>query len=350
MLAVAILVVGLVGGALLLHAAGVVKIPFLGTEKQVATEPDRRGLIAVPISAVSIPAYSQVVREHVWDTRHGRLTYIHMLPSDVTSEVLTSMDSVIGGVLRKEKPPGYVFTKFDFFPKGTRPGPSAGIPPGKRALRMAAKDLPGLHGLKQGDAFDVVMAIEVEIEEPRVASVAAARSTIEGPYAPLVGALGGVTPAAKVVRRRAEVRTLVKAGVVVEPISTRKEIETSSSLMRGTRHEAKPIEEIVIAVDPDEVSALQQALAIKATLHVAMRSGQTATDANPVEERDIPDLDVEIVPPGSASAVNPSNPTVRIIEVIQGGKKKLLAVPVGSTGEGEKPQDSETPSPSGDGK
>jgi Flp pilus assembly protein CpaB len=341
-----------VGGALLLHAAGIVRLPFLEGSKPPA-EPDRTGMVEVPVSAVAIPAYAQVVREHLWDVRRGRLTFVYLRPKDVTPEMLTSLADVLGGVLKREKPAGYVFTKADFFPKGTRPGPSAGIPPGKRAMRMAAKDLPGLHGLKQGDQFDVVMAVEVEIEEPRTPPAAAAGSAkVEGPYAGLATAQAAPpTPAPKIIRKRADVRTVVKAGVVVEPVTTRKEIETSSSLMRGTRYETKPIEEIVIAVEPEEVAALQQAIAIKATLHVAMRSGQATVDGKTVEERDIPNLEVEIVPP-EAPAAGEAAPAVRIVEVIQGGKKKLMAVPVGpQPAEGEKapekPSGGGTPAPEG---
>ena len=58
--------------------------------------------------------------------------------------MLVNVSDVIGRVLEHEKTPGYVFTEADFLPKGTREGIVAGIPAGKRAIRLSADRVDGL--------------------------------------------------------------------------------------------------------------------------------------------------------------------------------------------------------------
>jgi hypothetical protein len=351
--AVAVLLIGIVGGALLLHASGVVKLPFLARDEGPKV-PDRTGLVRVPTSGRAIPAYTSVSREDVWDPRGGGISAVYLRPDDVGPDMCTKLEEVIGLVLKRDKPAGYVFTKADFYPKGTRPGPTAGVPPGMRSMRLKAAQLPGLHGAKQGDRFDVVMAVKVDVEEPD-AKAAPHRDrsplVVEGPYAGL--AQGNATPTAPnpapavphVQRQRAEVRVVVRNGVIVEPVHERKEITKAGGLLRGATLQAVPIEEVVIAVAPEEVAALNEALAIGANLSVAMRSGQTGAEG--ATEGEIQDRIVEFEPPppGMEGDAPTIGPRVRLVEVIQGGKKKITAVP-----EGESIQPTETAPPEGSGK
>jgi hypothetical protein len=351
--AVAVLLIGIVGGALLLHAAGVVKLPFLAKEEG-PKPPDRTGLVRIPVSGRAIPAYASVSREDVWDARMGGIAAVWLRPDDVGPDMCTKLDEIIGLVLKRDKPAGYVFTKADFYPKGTRPGPTAGVPTGMRSMRLKAAQLPGLHGAKQGDRFDVVMAVKVDIEEPESKGAPhrdASPLVVEGPYAGL--AQGNATPTSpnptpampRVQRQRAEVRVVVRNGVIVEPVHERKEITKAGGLLRGATLQAVPIEELVIAVAPEEVSALSEALAIGANLAVAMRSGQTAEEGK--SEGEIQDRVVEFVPPppGQEGAAPTVGPRVRLVEVIQGGKKKIMAVP-----EGEPAPSTESAPPQGTGK
>lgn len=327
-LPVGILVMGLVGGALLLHATGAVKLPFLAAKAEEPAKPDLSGLVRVPRSARMIPAYAAVVREDLWDAQQGTVSAVYLRPEDVTEDMITDLGSVLGRVLKREKPPGYVFTKTDFFPHGTRPGPTAGIPPGKRAMRLKADDVPGLHGLNQGDRFDLVMTVSVELEQPPLRSTQPAGGLdLEGPYAALQAnaAARADDEPVRVKRKHAEVRTIVRNGLVVEPVQQRKEITKHASLLQGATLQATPIEEIVIAVDPEEVAEVNLALAVGASLQVAMRSGQA--DAS-VDEGDIPDIQAVTEPDETQAAADEADPApVQVVEVIKGDEKHLHAVP-----------------------
>lgn len=96
------------------------------------------GLVAIPTPAVRIPAHSRVTRDHFWDAKNQRFTFIYLQPRSVTKEMYTSLGDIIGRVLDHDKQPGYVFTESDFLPKGTREGIVACIPAGKRAVRVPA--------------------------------------------------------------------------------------------------------------------------------------------------------------------------------------------------------------------
>lgn len=327
-LPIGILVMGIVGGALLLHATGAVQLPFLAARAAEPAKPDLSGLVRVPRSARTIPAYAAVLREDLWDAQQGTVSAVYLRPEDVTEEMITDLGSVLGRVLKREKPPGYVFTESDFFPHGTRPGPTAGIPPGKRAMRLKAADVPGLHGLNQGDRFDLVMTVSVELEQPPLrASQPGGGLDLEGPYAALQASESSRSDdePVRVKRKHAEVRTIVRNGIVVEPVQQRKEITKRTSLLQGATLQATPIEEIVIAVAPEEVAEVNLALAVEASLQVAMRSGQV--DAS-VDEGDIPDIQVVTESEETQAADEEDEPgPVRVVEVIKGDEKHLHAVP-----------------------
>jgi Flp pilus assembly protein CpaB len=331
--AIGIIVAALAGGAFLLHTTGTITIPFLASKKpEPQVEPDLRGKVRVPISATPIGAYEAVAREHVVMPRTQRVAMVWLDEETVLPSTIMNVRDVLGRVLRNDKAAGVTFLESDFYPKGTRPGLTAGIPPGQRAMRLKATDVPGLHGLNRGDHFDITMTVEVEIETPRERRGGQGKELdVEGPYAALHAASQQPPPAGPTIKRkRAEVRLVVEDGLVVQPVERRQEISTKTSLFRGNSLQAKPVEEIVIAIDPEEVAALNQALAVGAHIQVAMRTGQTLEEGESTVEGRIPDLAVEIqeLVPGAAeaAAVRPS-PT-RLVEVIDGGIKRLMAVPV----------------------
>src|SRR5262249_44357803 len=103
-----------------------------------STEPSTAGLVAVPTPARTIRAYTRVTRDHLWDTARNRLWVVYLPPRAVPREMLVGISAVIGRVLDHDKTPGYVFPEGDFLPKGTREGLVAGIPAGKRAIRIPA--------------------------------------------------------------------------------------------------------------------------------------------------------------------------------------------------------------------
>jgi len=326
----AILVLGLIGGALILHAGGVIEIPLLSKKSDAPAAPDYTGLVRLPVSTQLIPAYAEVTRNHISD--QGGVATIYLHPDVLIEGMLTYEDlrqgNIAGRVLKRAKPPGYAFMDADFYPVGTRPGPTAGVPKGKRAMRLKASDVPGLHGLNQFDHFDLVMTVVVEVkDEPARRAQNEAHLDVDGPYSELAeGPPASATPAVRVKRKHAEVKTIVSNGLVVQPVTQRAQLGTSSSLLRGTSVTSMPVEEITIAVDPDEVAELNLALAIEAQLQVAMRSGQVSDDTT--TECEIPDIELVLDQEEVAGDDEQGGVThVKVVEVIKGSSKHLMAVP-----------------------
>ena len=325
-----ILLVGLVGGALLLHATGAVELSFL-KKPEPKKAIDRRGQVFVPAAGRDIPAYAEVSVADFVDPRTNMVAGHWWTKEAVEGddELILSRSEIVRRVLRRAKPRGYIFTRSDFFPVGTRPGPTAGVPPGKRALRLKANEVPGLHGLKQGDRFDLVMTVSVEVEDEERRAVARKNGglDVDGPYADLHESQqeqDTAKPRVRIKREQAEVKTIVNNGLLVQPVTPRTEYSKHSSPMRGTRVAEVPVEEIIIAIDPEEVADLNFAMAVNAKLQVAMRSGQVG-ESEKTDAR-IPDIQV-VIDQEEGDCEEGGTCTTRVVEVIKGGERVLEAVP-----------------------
>ncbi len=336
--AIGIMLLGLVGGALILQALGVVTIPLLSKRPAASKPPDHTGKTRVYYAGRTIQAYAKVTSNDLVDPKTGQLA-VYWFPTSEAEGMIGDLTEITGRVLRHEKPQGYVFTQKDFYPEGTRPGPTAGVPVGKRAMRLKADDVPGLHGLEQGDHFDIVMTQVVEVEEnaPRTRTPSGDGLDVVGPYAKLHEreSMPEQRSRVRVKRKHAEVKTIVNDGIVVQPVTKRNEIGQATSLVRGTSLTVTPVEEIIIAVDPEEVTEVNMALALDAQLQVAMRSGQPAKDG--CEDGScIPDYKVvfeeeeETLENGTKRVGS-----TKIVESIKGGEKKLQAVPLKSANASE---------------
>jgi Flp pilus assembly protein CpaB len=224
------------------------------------SEPTTAGLIAVPTPAMRIPAYTRVRRDHLWDARGGQLAVLYLPPAAVTKEMLVDIGDVIGRVLESDKEPGYVFTEADFLPRGTREGIVAGIPAGKRAIRLSADTVSGLTGLHPGDRFDIMATM------PIAASGNGRAFNFAGPYSQELALQAQLSNWDK----QATVRVIVQNAVIVEPITTR----GVAAVTEGSATRARPVQEAVIAIDPDEVALLTEAMAVNATLTGVPRSGR----------------------------------------------------------------------------
>lgn len=254
----------LLGGAILLVAVGLWAtgmLPMLDLAMG-SRPPSMEGLVAVPIARVPIPAHTKLTRDHFFD-RAGKPSQIHLPAEQVRPEMITSLKELLGRVLERDKSPGYVFTEADLLPAGTRPGLVAGIPPGKRGMRVQADQVQGLYGLAPGDRFDLVATIPIETEK------LGKGLSIGGPYKDVAMLQAELTNWMK----QATVRVLVQNGVLVGPLETRSIPVSSSSLTQGSVTRMKPVQEAVIAVDPQEVALLTQAVAVKAQINVVPRSG-----------------------------------------------------------------------------
>jgi hypothetical protein len=269
-----------------------------------AAAPPPAGWVAVLVSPAPIPAYTKLTRDHLWNPKKGEFSHIFMDPAEVTSNMATRFDMVIGRVLKTAKAAGYVFTEEDFTPKHTRPGLPAGIPSGWRAMRLAADKVEGLIGLEEGDSFDLISTIAIEPKALEGTNVA-------GSYPPQLR-----LDQAKL-KHQAVVRVIVHGGIIVQPLQTRQVLTSNSSLFNGQSTRGKPVQEIVIAAEPDEMVQLAEALAVEAKLTCLPCSGRSDDDKGSVTKNHDP--------------VSPFNPEgtgpLAIIDVRGGQEHTYRAVP-----------------------
>lgn len=296
--------VGAAVGALWL--LGAVHFPWDHEDAPQAKGPRRlpplaEGRVRVILSPREIPAFTQLDRDLLLDQLGQPRLYIDAPAADVTSEMLTSFKQVNGRVLARDKAAGFAFTERDLLPSGTRPGLVAGVPPGKVAMRLPAEQVPGLYGLHLGDRFDVIATQAVDTAQK----------------------LPGVTLDPKLMvapweQKQARVRTLVSDGVVVQEPHARQQPTTSTSLLGGARTRAVPVVEVVVAVAPDEVGALSEALALEEQITVLVRSGRS----DDLDERASPDRTPRLALDEQGGAGGYS-----VVETINGEERAWQAVP-----------------------
>ena len=290
-----------------------------------SNERSTAGLVAVPTPARTIPAYTRVTRDHLWDPANGRLAMIYLPPRAVTREMLVNISDVIGRVLDHDKGPGYVFTESDFLPRGTREGIVAGIPAGKRAVRISADKVDGLYGLHAGDRFDLLATMPID------ASQSGGGQTFN--FAGVYGQQLALQARLSNWDKQATVRVIVQSAVIVQPMTTRGIPIYQTSLTEGSATRVRPVQEAVIAIDPDEVALLTEAMAVDAKLTTIPRSGRPddplnsrTPDLSPVSPFTRPgDGGLRAAEPGVATDGNAKD--FSVVETILGQKRALTAVP-----------------------
>jgi Flp pilus assembly protein CpaB len=298
-----------------LWGLGILDLSAWGTR-----EPSTAGLIAVPTPARRIPAYARVTRDHIWDARNQRLSVVYLPPQSVTKEMLIRLSDVLGRVLNHEKAPGYVFTSDDFLPKGTREGLVGGIPAGKRAVRVSGDKIDGLHGLNPGDRFDLLATLPIDAS--RGGGVGLNMGGVYGQEINLEAQLSNW-------QKQATVRVMVQNAIIIEPMSVRGVPMFQSSLTEGGVTRMRPVQEAVIAIEPEEVARLTEALAVDAKITAVPRSGR------PDDKIDSRTPDLYPVSPFNRSAagggLDPGtgapDSSFRMVETIMGQKRELKPVP-----------------------
>jgi Flp pilus assembly protein CpaB len=295
------LLVGVAATAGGLWVAGV-DLPFL------KHGPDTRGMVAVPISARLVPAYTRVSRDYLIAPETGLLKYSY-LPPKVAEQlgVITNSEKIFGRVLNHDKPADYAFKEEDFLPKGTREGLVAAIPAGKRAMTVEVTKIQGIHALRTGDRLDMIASQSIDLQKV-LTQPKGLGGGMSGAGAFQVGIMAQ--------QKRANVRVLVQNGMLVAPVTTRLVPISQNTLTQGAITRTKPVQEAVIAVDPEEIAPLSEALAVEATITCVARSGH-------------PD------DPGQAS-VTPSGDSpsdqVAAVERIVGGTREVVFIPKGRGG------------------
>lgn len=284
-------------------------------------EPSTEGLVPVPTVALRVPAYTRLTRDHIWDVRNSRPAVVYLPPGAVTKEMLVNVPDLIGRVLAHDKSPGYVFTDADFLPRGTREGITAGIPAGQRAIRVSADRVEGLYGLHRGDRFDLLATMPIDASRggsPQAFNFAGAY----GQQLALEARLSNW-------QKQATVRVMVQNGVIVEPMTVRAVPTSGASLTEGTVTRTRPVQEAVIAINPEDVARLTEAMVVEARITAVPRSGRPddridsrTPDLRPVSPFTDPRLSVD----GSGDASGEPG-ALRMVETIMGQKRELTAVP-----------------------
>lgn len=296
LLMAAALLIGGAGTVGTLAATGTVDLASLAFWRTKPLEEPRipPGAVAVPISARPIPAYTKLTRDHLFNAKTGKFAFVYLMPDQLQPGMLVKLSDLMGRVLDHDKPAGYAFTERDFLPEGTREGITAGVPPGKRAYRLDASKVAGVHGLQAGDHVDLVASVPLDAKGRGVTLLPASRV--------------GPQPA-----KQADIRVIVQDGVIVSPVTMRAVPMTTSSLTQGARTTTRPVQEIVIAVEPDEVPRLSEAESLEYSLTAVAHSGHPdrTVDARITTRRD-----------DSSSA--------RIIESIVGTKRQTVYFPPSS--------------------
>lgn len=283
--------------------------------------PSTAGLIAVPTPATVIPAYTRIRRDHLWDRRNARLAVIYLPPGAVTKEMLVNIGDVIGRVLDGEKEPGYVFTESDFLPRGTREGIVAGIPAGKRAIRISADRVDGLYGLHAGDRFDILATMPID-------AAGGGRSfNFSGPYSQEMALQAQLSNWDK----QATVRVIVQSALIVEPMTTRGVTTVQQSLTEGAAARVRQVQETVIAIEPEEVALLTEAMAVNARLTTIPRSGRPddPLDSKTPDLRPFSPFNTSRggAPGAAGSRLSDDEEDFKVVETIMGQKRTLTAVP-----------------------
>ncbi|MGC4085257.1 MAG: hypothetical protein QM736_24840 [Vicinamibacterales bacterium] len=229
--------------------------------------------------------------------------------------MLVNMADVIGRVLDHDKPAGFVFTAADFLPKGTREGIVAGIPAGKRAVRVPADKVEGLFGLRIGDRFDLVATLPIDATKNAGGAQPFNFNGVYGPQLSLQARLSNW-------QKQATVRVIAQNAVVVQPLVTREIPVYANTLTQGGVTRMRPVQEIVIAVDPDEVASLTEAMAVDAKIATVPRSGRPD---DPVDSR-TPGLR-PVSPFAGAEGTTTTGDPFSVVETIMGPRRELSAVP-----------------------
>jgi len=257
----------------------------------------RPGEVGVPVAALDLPAYTELQLEHLLDPRTGELAAVFLPEESILDSTIVEPAQLVGRVLARPKAARGIFREQDFLPVGTRPGLVAGIPVGKRALRIDASRVSGIVGLQQGDRFDLVATYPGQTGAGRIESVYGASGALDS-------------------RSNARARTVAENAAVVTALETRQ-------LPAGGRSGAV-VQEMVIALDPREVAIVAEALEVAKRIDCIPRSGlpgenetHAATDTGNGERAE-----------GSpATRGRPGDEPV--IDMIEGSRRALRRVPLG---------------------
>ena len=256
----------------MLGFAGIAVAWSLGAfEGEAAAKPiDRTGQLAFPAIVRPLRTYDAVTKDDFIDPRTNQLA-VAWLPEANAKTISRSMSELIGRVLKRDKQSGMVLTEADFLEKGTRQGLVAGIPVDKLAMSIPVEGIPGLEQLRGGDRFDLLISLPMK-EDPRQLSNSEPAALFGGikPPSLRVGQLS----------RQHGVKQLVTDGMLVTLYrGAEKSVSGPSGLTvvpNGGKSRTPTTVATVfaeLAVDPDEIGPLTEAIALGTKMICVLHSG-----------------------------------------------------------------------------
>ncbi|WP_158222789.1 hypothetical protein [Rhodopirellula sp. MGV] len=239
-------------------------------ESKRELEIDRTGQLAFPALAQPVPAFEAISREHLINPRTGQLNVV-WLPEKTAEVASRNLGDIVGRVLGRDKGAGMVLTEHDFLPKGTSPGISAGVPPGKFAVTIAAKEIPGLEQLRHGDRFDLMIALKPSDVE---------KHELIGNSEP-AAVFGGIKPPSLrvgMLSRQHGVKRLVAGGQLITLLQGKQQSTKGSSglTVKPSSRQATALTTTYaeIAIDEEEVGPLTEAISLHTPMTCVVRSGR----------------------------------------------------------------------------
>ena len=259
--------IGLLGLAGLTVAWG---LGFFESSRRQSQAIDRTGQLAFPALSRPVSAFEAINREHLIDPRTGQLNVV-WLPEATANVASRDLADLMGRVLRRDKVAGMVLTEADFLPAGTKPGFSAGIPPGKFAVTVPAAGIPGLEQLRHGDRFDLMVSLNGQTDDGE------SRGNTEP-----AAVFGGVKPPSLRIgqlSRQHGVKRLVTGGQLVALIHGKQQSTRGSQGLTLTpppsnRRTPTTINTYAeIAIEDEEIGPLTEAISLNTPMTCVVRSG-----------------------------------------------------------------------------
>lgn len=218
-----------------------------GRPDEAAKSAVPEGMVAVPLSARPIAAFTTLLKDDLTDPKTRKPKFIYVDEADAAIRgFFTSELDLAGRVTAQDLPTGHVFTESDFLPVGTPAGLAGGIPAGKRAFVVDEEKVRGVAALSRGQRFDLVASRPVEL--PKSGGSGSRLLTAAGAPANL--------------QRHATTQVVVDDGVVVVPAP------------QATTDKERKSSEVILAISPEEVSTLSEMLALDVELTAVARSSQ----------------------------------------------------------------------------
>ena len=304
---------------------GELRIPFVegalfrfGNEASAAeAEPAAAdGSTKVWASYQPIPAFTKVGARHL-RMPNGQMSLTPVIPDEhpdaVFYEVL-DVGKLLNRVLKADKPANRAFKESDFLPEDTRAGVNAGIPPGKRGVWVDLSKVTGLADLQRGDVIDLVAATAPSNQTKLDTKVL-------GKVADTVMKARLEAAAAKT-QEASAASTWVAARAAKVIVPARKRPVPGASPKRAN---AAMLEEAFLAIEPEDVVRLTQALAQEVTLLAAPRSSQPIDEPAEIEDQ-MPE-DAAAALPKLLTGDEEAEGTMQMVEVIRGGARETVTVP-----------------------